>query len=371
MIEIFIPTYNRAQLLKRAVASVLQETRVPLVLKIYDNASTDETEAVVREFMAVDSRIVYQRHSDNIGGEANFIAAIYAVDNDYYVPLADDDWLLPDFLFEAYQIIQTDLELGAVVYTTVQMTPDDTVTGYYPQQPEHFQQGRNEPAQSLVQWFAYGHISWSSILWAKRTIDHVGYPYFHTGLPSDIDFQLQIISKFPIYFVNKPGAVFLSHPNQASAALFSHRNVLDWSKIIKRLDDVVTQHQLIPLNEYLPKRTEMLARYRNAWRSFPTRALEPSEIIDISFASGFILNDWELAFHLFFDYINAMGFQSLEINDSLMSYLSVFQHEKIGAVGFMWLKTRELTQMQEQYKQLEFNFNNITPQIQNNEQAVV
>jgi glycosyltransferase involved in cell wall biosynthesis len=62
--------YNGGQYLAEALASAVAQTYAPLEIVIYDNASTDNTEAVVRRF--ADPRIRYLRNPTNIGVIPNF-----------------------------------------------------------------------------------------------------------------------------------------------------------------------------------------------------------------------------------------------------------------------------------------------------------
>ena len=68
LITTIIPTYQRPKLLRRAIKSVLNQTFPHFQVCVYDNASGDETEAIVQEFIAKDSRIQYFRQEKNWGG---------------------------------------------------------------------------------------------------------------------------------------------------------------------------------------------------------------------------------------------------------------------------------------------------------------
>ena len=65
MVSVVLCTFNRADLLPRAVGSVLGQDYGNLELIIVDDASTDGTEALVGSFE--DERIVYIRNDTNIG----------------------------------------------------------------------------------------------------------------------------------------------------------------------------------------------------------------------------------------------------------------------------------------------------------------
>ena len=71
LITTIIPTYQRPKLLRRAIKSVLNQTYPHFQVCVYDNASGDETEAIVQEFIAKDSRIQYFRQEKNWGGAFN------------------------------------------------------------------------------------------------------------------------------------------------------------------------------------------------------------------------------------------------------------------------------------------------------------
>ena len=62
-VSVILPTYNRDRLLKRSIKSVLRQTRPDFELIVIDDASTDDTEKVVRSFE--DSRIVYLKRTVN------------------------------------------------------------------------------------------------------------------------------------------------------------------------------------------------------------------------------------------------------------------------------------------------------------------
>lgn len=296
-ITVVIPTFNRREWLQRAVESVLVETRIPIKLRIFDNASTDGTESYVTALMAADPRVHYVRNASNIGATPNYIQALASVDTEYFVPLADDDWLLPDFLFEAWNIMHADAELGAAVFVTEARNQANEVQNRYPMALDSIRFGKLTPHEHVTDWLNHGHYAWSSILWRRKARDVVGYPYLVAGLPSDVDFQLQAFCHFPVHMDRRAGAVYSLHANQASGA-YDQRELLSWARVFARLDRTVAQLGLFTRSEYLALRRTMQWRYRGMWVSPPPEPMAPERAARAAVRAGLQLGDWDTAWSL-------------------------------------------------------------------------
>jgi glycosyltransferase involved in cell wall biosynthesis len=95
-VTVVIPTYNRADLLQRAIDSVFAQTLDDFELYIADNASEDETPDVVARLD--DPRVHDARVERNIGPSANFTRSLYLGTAPYVTMLQDDDLMLPENL---------------------------------------------------------------------------------------------------------------------------------------------------------------------------------------------------------------------------------------------------------------------------------
>jgi glycosyltransferase involved in cell wall biosynthesis len=71
-VSVGLPVYNGGSMLIQALESILAQTYSDFELIISDNASTDETPDVVREYAARDRRIRYFRQPRNIGSGNNW-----------------------------------------------------------------------------------------------------------------------------------------------------------------------------------------------------------------------------------------------------------------------------------------------------------
>ena len=92
-ISVVIPTRNRAELLPRAVGSVLAQTWTDFELIIVDDHSTDATPAVIAGF--ADGRIRSFRHERNSGQSKALNTGIEHARGEYVAFLDDDDEWLP------------------------------------------------------------------------------------------------------------------------------------------------------------------------------------------------------------------------------------------------------------------------------------
>jgi glycosyltransferase involved in cell wall biosynthesis len=97
VITTVIPTYQRPKLLRRAILSALHQTYPHVRVCVYDNASGDETEEVVRQFPGAEGRIAYRCHASNLGPVNNLIHGIRDVETPFFSILSDDDLLAPGF----------------------------------------------------------------------------------------------------------------------------------------------------------------------------------------------------------------------------------------------------------------------------------
>ncbi|MEI0448290.1 glycosyltransferase family 2 protein [Brachyspira intermedia] len=100
LVSVLIPTYNRKDLLKRALESVLKQTYKNIEIYVTDNASTDGTFEVMQELLKNDKRIIYSRREENTGSLYNGSEAYSHLKGKYAIVLCDDDYFLSNTFFE-------------------------------------------------------------------------------------------------------------------------------------------------------------------------------------------------------------------------------------------------------------------------------
>ena len=83
-ISVGMPVYNGEAYIEIAIQSVLDQSFGDFELLISDNASTDRTEEICRDFAAQDPRIVYSRNEENIGAAPNYNRLVDVASADYF-----------------------------------------------------------------------------------------------------------------------------------------------------------------------------------------------------------------------------------------------------------------------------------------------
>ncbi len=94
-VSIGVPVYNGDRYLATALDSLLAQTFEDYEIVISDNASTDDTSEICRDYASRDGRIRYLRNEVNRGGAFNFSRVVGETKGRYFRWAAHDDLLAP------------------------------------------------------------------------------------------------------------------------------------------------------------------------------------------------------------------------------------------------------------------------------------
>lgn len=93
-LSFIVLSYNYSDLIGQTIRSILDQTIQDFEIVVVDDASQDNSCAVVREFG--DPRIRLLENARNIGGAASYNRAVQAATGEYLVNLDADDWIAPE-----------------------------------------------------------------------------------------------------------------------------------------------------------------------------------------------------------------------------------------------------------------------------------
>ena len=100
LISIIMPSYNTREYISDSIRSIQSQTYKDWELIIVDDCSTDDTEAIVREFMAGDDRIKWYKNDVNSGAAISRNRGLRAAQGRWIAFLDSDDVWIPTKLEE-------------------------------------------------------------------------------------------------------------------------------------------------------------------------------------------------------------------------------------------------------------------------------
>lgn len=224
-VSIIVPTYNRAQLIGRAIQSVLNQTYQDFEIIVVDDGSTDNTEEIVKGFQ--DERIVYIRHSKKSGGAAARNTGIKMSRGEYIAFQDSDDEWLPEKLKKQMEVFKNTSPKVGVIYTGAWRIENDNKT-YIPYR--WVAQKEGDIHKELLKG---NFIALPTAVVKKECFSKVGI--FDELLPRLQDWELMIrISKYYSFkFIDEPLVISYYTPDSISA---NDKN------LIKALETILTSH---------------------------------------------------------------------------------------------------------------------------------
>ncbi|MBR4338473.1 MAG: glycosyltransferase family 2 protein [Bacteroidaceae bacterium] len=184
-VSLLVAVYNAADTLSRCLDSLLAQTLSDIQIICIDDASTDDSPAILARYAAADSRITTLRLPENSGQAHARNCGLPFAQGDF-IGMADaDDWLAPDALEQAWQVITDHPQTDAVLFDLVRVWPDGREERYPGStsrqkkpsslQPAGAQAWTGLEAMKLsLRWRIHG-------LYLVRAEIHKAYPYDETA----------------------------------------------------------------------------------------------------------------------------------------------------------------------------------------------
>lgn len=232
LVTTVIPTYRRPQLLRRAIESALNQSRPDGKVAVYDDASGDETESVVRAFIDRDARVTYHRHATTLGLVENFRFALEQVETPYFSILSNDDMLLPGLYEAGLGALESHPE--AAFAATQVMHVDDLGRMIQLRFPWH--PGKYSPPDGLLRLIEWGAPAWAGIIFRSSVLAELGNLDPNAGTLIDYDFQIRIAARKPYVVVPTPGAVFFHRRESISGDARLDGTWPAWLHLMKKLN---------------------------------------------------------------------------------------------------------------------------------------
>jgi glycosyltransferase involved in cell wall biosynthesis len=173
LLTIGLGAYNNAHFLRGAIESILAQTFTDFELVISDNASTDDTAGIIREYALKDNRIRSIRQPQNIGLIRNFNFLRRQASSEFFMWAACDDRFSQDFVETIIQGMKKD-PLVILGFSPFQLVDED---GNALGEPKHNDFSGSNVVIRLLRYF-------------YRYDDNMVYGIYRLGAIRDIDFPI-------------------------------------------------------------------------------------------------------------------------------------------------------------------------------------
>lgn len=225
-LSILIPTYNRARYLTGCLENIINSAKgfeKYIEIIVSDNASSDDTTAVVNKFKKQYPFINYQRNNENIGCECNIYYLTQIAAGEYLWVFGDDDVMRKEAIECVLKRINSDnISLIVVNFSIMSKDLKKTITNYY-YKCSGFSSLTDHNVLLKKYGISLGYIS--SVIIKKDLFNTVPKKYYEKYLEYGFSFlvaaYLAVLNNCIIGYIQNP--IFY---NRSSNSLIS-----DWCKV--------------------------------------------------------------------------------------------------------------------------------------------
>lgn len=192
VVSVVLPTYNRPELLPRAIGSVLGQSYGDFELLVVDDASVEDPAPIVDGFG--DDRVRLIRHPENRGNAAARNTAIRAARGRFLAFLDDDDEWAPEKLEAQVPVLESSEPDEALVYCARRLIADGSVLGI------------DAPAKEgwvLDELLPWGLMSCPSVLLKAEVLDEVGLFDERLSRGVDEDLWRRIARRYRVRYLDR------------------------------------------------------------------------------------------------------------------------------------------------------------------------
>jgi Glycosyl transferase family 2 len=127
LVSVGLPVYNGEDHLAKALDAVLDQDLEDFEVIVCDNASTDATAEIARDYAGRDARIRYHRNPRNVGLSGNFNKSFELATGKYFKWWAHDDWHPRNLLSRTTEVLEANPSAVLCATGVAVMDDDDEV----------------------------------------------------------------------------------------------------------------------------------------------------------------------------------------------------------------------------------------------------
>lgn len=212
LVTIAVPTYNRPELLKRALTCVANQDYENIEVLVADNCTPGTlVEDVVESFKNKVQYLTFTKHPVNIGAFKNFCSLLDAANGEYFMWLADDDEISSNYVSSLIDLMENNPDAASAVGRWILMVDENS--------------GKNMVASNFPQKSVFARV----IRFVWKSDDAFFYGLHNTAVIKKAKFPgyywpnnnvllnwayvylLDMVLHGPILLTNDPSVCFINH----------------------------------------------------------------------------------------------------------------------------------------------------------------
>lgn len=236
-----VVTYNRKELLKECIESLLTQSYKDFDILILDNASTDGTEAYINDYI-ISGKIEYYNTGSNLGGAGGFnLAMRKAAEREYdFVWVMDDDCMSREHALDNFLIADKKLSGNYGFLSSKVLWKDGSICTMNVQR-QTLTKNVSDFESSIVE---IKMASFVSLFVPVKIIKELGLPIKDFFIwTDDWEFTRRISRKYPCYLINKSIVVHKSASNIGANISTDTEDRLDRYNYLYRNDAYLYRHE--------------------------------------------------------------------------------------------------------------------------------
>jgi len=227
LIQVFIATYNRSELVLRSINSVLSQDFDSFEIIVSDNSTNDETEMLVSQLNC--DRLIYKRRNPSLPVIDHLNVILQEVTSDYFMIFHDDDVMFPNMLSALYEEINKDYTIiAAGSNAKINKNGYSLNELFYTYTQENLMlKTKDEVAFQYLQELG-GIVPFPSYLYKKNVATNCRFNTAKGGKYCDAAFIMDITELGEVIFIAEPLMEYYFHKEQDSAT----HSTVDRSKLL-------------------------------------------------------------------------------------------------------------------------------------------
>ena len=227
LVSVVITSYNRATWVGKAIESAQAQDYQNIEIIVCDNASTDDSDAVIKKFSDNDGRIRYVRNENNIGMISNFEKVFFQLaKGNFIINISSDDYLInPTFISSAIKLVNKYTDVYLVFGKWVSLIEKEQKIIPSPC-PVYYQTEYRKGLEAFFDFPDYPYFGWGGCLLDRRKLINENL-HFTGKFSADVEINLYLMQLGNVGYVNEDTYVIRSHGNNAIASLVSASKFID------------------------------------------------------------------------------------------------------------------------------------------------